>query len=263
VKGKHTVRNLVVASSMSVYGEGKYYCLECGVIRPRTRSLEQLKERQWEVFCPTHQVPLKPIPIDEDASLHPASIYAVSKRDQEEACLVIGRAYAIPTIVFRYFGVYGQRQSLSNPYAGLMAMFASRLINGKPPLVFEDGEQIRDFIHVLDVVRANLLAIRRIGPEYEVYNLGTGKPTSVVEIAKILARYINPSIQPELAGQARKGDIRHCYADMSKIRDRWDFVPKVALEEGLAEVAEWASKNVAIDKMDYMRSELKARQIFV
>ena len=164
------VEKLVLASSMSIYGEGKYLCAQCSEIAPPLRNSSQLKARQWEMVCPQCGEVLTPIPTDESKPLQCSSIYALSKKDQEEMCLLFGRTYGIPVVGLRYFNIYGPRQALSNPYTGVAAIFASRLLNGKPPLVFEDGKQMRDFVSVRDVVQANLLAIeserrRRYGVE--------------------------------------------------------------------------------------------------
>src|SRR6266481_8010615 len=156
---KTQIRKLVVASSMSICGDGGYHCSHCGNVAPPLRSTEQLRLRKWELECPRWKNELLPVATNEDKPLFPTSVYAISKQDQEQLCLVMGRAYGIPTIAFRYFNVYGTRQALSNPYTGVCAIFCSRLLNDRPPLIFEDGEQSRDFIHVNDIVQANLLAL--------------------------------------------------------------------------------------------------------
>lgn len=264
VENRYSIHKLVVASSMSVYGEGAYRCACCHKeMRPQRRPLQQLEQRKWEVMCDNCGSALNPIPITEDASLHPASTYAITKRDQEEMCLSVGQAYQIPTIALRYFGVYGPRQALSNPYAGLMAMFASRLLNGKAPLIFEDGNQIRDFIHVSDVARANVHALQATTGSNQAYNLSRGEPVRVVDVANILARIINPTIVPEVACVYRKGDVRHCFADISRLRNQFGFEPQVALEQGLEELASWAQEKTAVDNIDTMRSKLSERQLLI
>ena len=186
VNKEHSVKKLVVASSMSIYGEGKYVCEGCGVVYPKLRPNEQLKAEEWEMKCPNCGKEVKAVPTDEDKPLHPTSIYAISKRDQEEMSLVAGRAYGIPTVALRYFNVYGPRQSLSNPYTGVCAIFSSRIKNNSSPVIFEDGWQSRDFISVYDIVQANILVMNKNSADYEVFNVGTGKPTSISEVAKVL-----------------------------------------------------------------------------
>lgn len=264
VNHRHSIRKLLVASSMSVYGEGAYICPNTGeLLRPQKRTMRQLEQRKWEMFCDNCRSALNPVPIKEDAALHPASVYAITKRDQEEMWLAVGRAYEIPTIAFRYFGVYGPRQTLSNPYAGLMAMFVARISNGKAPLVFEDGNQIRDFIHVSDVARANIRALHVPSDGCQVYNLSRGEPVRVIDVANILCTIINPAIGPEITNLYRKGDVRHCYADILRLRNELRYEPMVTLEQGLSELAEWAKGKATVDQIDRMRSELLSRQILV
>jgi dTDP-L-rhamnose 4-epimerase len=263
VNRRHTISKIVMASSMSVYGEGLYACPECGPVRPPSTRSPVSETADWEQRCSKHNHILRPVPIDESAKLLPASVYAISKRDQEDLCLTVGHAYRIPTIAFRYFGVYGRRQALSNPYAGLMAMFASRLVNNKAPLIFEDGLQIRDFIHVTDVAAAVILGVERDSQEWEAYNLGNGRPTTIRYVAETLARFIRTGIEPEILGKYRKGDIRHCYGSTTKIEQRLGFKPQVSLDDGLLEVASWAMSSVAEDYVDAMRSELIGMDLLV
>ena len=257
--GKHQVEKLIVASSMSIYGEGKYECPECGVVYPRMRSLEKLRSRVWEMECPHCGRTLSPLPTDEDKPLHPASVYAISKRDQEEMCLCVGRAYGIPTVALRYFNVYGPRQALSNPYTGVAAIFSARLLNGNPPLIFEDGLQSRDFVHVSDVVRASLLAMKSEEANYEAFNVGTGRPLRVIDMAHALCRKLRPDIEPVIVNRFREGDIRHCYADISKIRARLGFEPRVRFEEGIEDLIGWIEEQTAADRVELAKEELARR----
>ncbi|PWT93583.1 MAG: nucleoside-diphosphate-sugar epimerase, partial [Blastocatellia bacterium] len=207
------IKKLVVASSMSIYGEGAYRCAKCGDVYPQLRPSSQLLERRWEVECPTCNEVLTPVPTKETKPLFPTSVYAVTKQDQEQFCLVVGRSYGIPTVALRYFNVYGTRQALSNPYTGVCAIFSARLLNGNSPMIFEDGEQSRDFVHVSDIVQANLLALESDRANYEAINVGTGVATSVSEVSRLLAGGLGQNIQPEIVGKYREGDIRHCVAD--------------------------------------------------
>ena len=267
--GQHHIKKLIVASSMSIYGEGQYECTEHGVVYPKLRSPEQLAARQWELRCPmvverstpnvqrsTCNAPLKPLPTDEDKPLHPTSIYAITKRDHEEMFLAVGRAYGIPTVALRYFNTYGPRQALSNPYTGVAAIFSARLLNGKPPLVFEDGRQRRDFIHVSDIAQANYLALRRPEADYEVLNIGTGVPHSVLDVADLLAAKMGLDLRPSIEGKYRAGDVRHCYADISKARQRLGFEPRVAFEDGIKDLIEWVRVQQAEDRVERAAEEL-------
>jgi dTDP-L-rhamnose 4-epimerase len=236
---KGQVEKLIIASSMSIYGEGKYLCAQCGETAPPLRSTEQLKQKQWEVNCPKCGEVLTPIPTDESKPLQCSSIYALSKKDQEEMCLLYGRTYDLPVVALRYFNIYGPRQALSNPYTGVAAIFASRLLNGNHPLIFEDGRQMRDFVSVQDVVQANLLAMERSGADGMALNIGSGEPISIREVASALADALDTTIPAELTGKYRAGDIRHCFGDISAARKYLGYDPKVRFTEGVKGLVEW------------------------
>src|SRR5215468_9231812 len=187
INRRSQIRKLIVASSMSIYGEGAYRNAGSEVVYPQIRPAKQLTERQWEPLCPRTGAVLTPIGTPEEKPLVPTSVYAVTKQDQEQFCLVVGRAYGIPAVALRYFNVYGTRQALSNPYTGVCAIFSSRLLNDQRPVIFEDGEQTRDFVHVSDIVQANLLALETDRADYQVVNVGTGRATSVKEVMRMLA----------------------------------------------------------------------------
>lgn len=260
VKRPTQFRKLFVASSMSIYGEGAYKCGGCGkVVHPFLRSDEQLDAHAWEYQCSDCDDKLIAIGTPEDKPLFPTSVYAVSKQVQEQYCLSVGRAYKIPTVAFRYFNVYGTRQSLSNPYTGICAIFSSRLMNDQPPLIFEDGEQTRDFVNVKDIARANVLALETDKADYQSINIGTGRPTSVKQVAHLLAKGLGKSIEPEIVGKYRGGDIRHCVADISKARALLGFEPQVSLENGLAELLEWLGHQKAEDRVASATAELTSR----
>jgi dTDP-L-rhamnose 4-epimerase len=255
---EHNVKKLIVASSMSIYGEGKYECSDCGIVYPPLRSNEELKNKKWEMRCPSCGKVVKPVPTDENKPLQPTSIYAISKKDQEEMCLAVGRAYGIPTVALRYFNIYGPRQALSNPYTGVCAIFSSRIKNDNPPIIFEDGLQTRDFISVHDIVHANLLVMEKSKADYEVFNVGTGKPTSILDIARTLSKLYGKNLKPEIVNKYRSGDIRHCYADISKIK-KLGFKPAVSFEAGMHELVEWGMTQKAEDKTEAAYRELKER----
>jgi dTDP-L-rhamnose 4-epimerase len=188
-----------------------------------------------------------------------SSVYALTKYDQERLCLIFGAAYGVPAVALRFFNVYGPRQALSNPYTGVLAIFASRLLNDRPPLVYEDGAQRRDFVSVKDVARACRLALERNGADGRVVNIGSGRSVSVTELAEELAALLGKDIEPELTGKARVGDIRHCFADVSLARELLGFEARVELEDGMRELAEWLEGQVAVDRVDAASSELAAR----
>lgn len=256
---RHGVKKMMVASSMSIYGEGQYECASCGPVFPKLRPITQLESRDWEMKCPQCGRAVASAPTGEGKPLLPTSVYAVSKRDQEEMCLSVGRAYDIPTVALRYFNVYGPRQALSNPYTGVAAIFSSRLLNGQPPVVFEDGRQGRDFVHVSDIVQANLLAMESDEADYEVFNVGTGRLTSLLELVDLLNRELREGEEPiasEVVGKFRVGDVRDCFADVSKIRGRLGYEPKVSFEEGCKDLAAWVRSQMADDKVDTAIDEL-------
>jgi len=261
VNGGHGVRRLVVASSMSIYGEGRYRCAACGLVAPDLRPRVQLEARDWEMRCPTCRASVEPVPTDEDKPLKPTSVYAITKRDQEELCLCVGRAYDIPTVALRLFNVYGPRQALSNPYTGVAAIFSSRLRNHQPPLVFEDGLQSRDFVHVSDIVQAFSLALARTDVADVTLNVGTGRATSVIVIARGLGRALGVPLAPEVLGRFREGDIRHCVADITRAQRVLGYVPRVRLEEGLAELAEWSRSQAPEDRVAQARTELEDKRL--
>ena len=260
VKRRPQIEKLVVASSMSIYGEGAYACDACGPVQPKLRELSQLLDRDWELNCPRCGAKVKPIPTNEDKPLIPSSIYAISKQDQEQFCIVVGRAYNIPVVALRYFNVYGPRQALSNPYTGVCAIFSARLLKDQAPLVFEDGEQTRDFVHVSDIVQANLLALETDKADYQALNVGTGSPISITEISNMLARGLNKNIEPQITGKYREGDIRHCVADISRARTLLGYEPKVKLADGIPELLEWVRQQQVGDTSK-ANTELEQHQL--
>lgn len=252
------VERLVAASSMSIYGEGLYRDEAGTAIEAPERPLEQLRRKDWTVRS-SGGAPLQPVPTPETKQPALASLYALSKYDQERMCLMIGQAYGIPTTALRFFNVYGPRQALSNPYTGVLAIFGSRLLNDKPPLVFEDGNQRRDFVSVYDIARACRLALESEAAVGEVFNIGSGEVRTVSDVARQLARVMNKDIAPEVAGYFRTGDIRHCYADIGKARDRLGYAPREDFGTALQEFAHWVAGQYAEDRGEHARDELVAR----
>jgi dTDP-L-rhamnose 4-epimerase len=231
------------------------------MINPKLRSNEQLAARQWEFSCPQCGGTLTPLPTNEDKPLFPSSVYAISKQDQEQFCLTVGRAYDIPTVALRYFNVYGTRQALSNPYTGVCAIFSGRLLNDQRPMIFEDGGQTRDFVHINDIVQANMLALEKDEANYNVFNVGTGRPISIREIFQMLARSLGKDIEPEIVGKYREGDIRHCIADISFIRRKLGYAPSVRLEDGIPQLIEWVREQQAINDSKGATAELEKHQL--
>ncbi len=260
VNEEHDVKKLIVASSMSIYGEGAYECDDCGIVYPKLRTIEQFRSRDWDIKCPNCGKNVKAIPTPEEKPLYPTSIYAITKRDQEEMCLVTGQAYGIPTVALRYFNVYGPRQSLSNPYTGVAAIFSSRIKNNNPPIIFEDGLQSRDFVNVDDIVEANLLVMKKNSADYNAFNVGTGNPANILEIAEILSKLYGKDIKPDIVNKYRMGDIRHCYADISKIR-KLGFEPKVRFKDGMRKLVEWGRIQEARDLSEKATQELVERNL--
>jgi dTDP-L-rhamnose 4-epimerase len=250
---------LVVASSMSIYGEGEYECDDHGRVAPRPRPEEQLLARNWECVCPECGRELAPVPTSEQKPLIPTSVYAITKRDHEELSLVVGGAYGIPTVALRFFNVYGPGQALSNPYTGVAAIFASRLLNQKAPIIFEDGRQSRDFVHVSDIVRGILLALESEDAVGQAVNIGTGRPSTVSDIASILADGLGVDIAGEVVDQYRAGDIRHCVADTGRAETLLGFRASVSLEDGMRDLVGWLADQEAVDRVEAATSELAER----
>ena len=247
---------IVVASSMSIYGEGKYDCHACGEVAPSARPIAQLQAKLWETTCPNCEETLTPVPTSEDKPLQCTSIYALSKKDQEEMTLLFSRVYGIPAVALRYFNIYGRRQSLSNPYTGVAAIFASRLLNHKAPIIFEDGQQMRDFVSVHDIVQANLLAMENSGGDGGAINIGSGHPVTICEVAFGLGRALGLRLPANITGKYRTGDVRHCFADINAATQRLGYSPRTSFQEGLGELAAWLESQHAEDKVDQALEQL-------
>ncbi len=262
-RGNHQVRRMAVASSMSIYGEGEYRIAgNDESVAPPLRTRAQLEARQWELESDGQL--LEPTPTSEDKPLKPASIYAVNKRDHEEMFLAVGAALDIPTVALRLFNAYGSRQALSNPYTGVAAIFISRLLNDQPPLVFEDGNQKRDFVHVLDVADAFATVLDSERPGFDTYNVGSGQGITINEIARVLARLLRKNIAPEILNRYRVGDIRHCFADVSRIERDYGYRPTRAFEAGMSELIAWVGSAARpVDRSDQSMAELSRGHLIV
>jgi dTDP-L-rhamnose 4-epimerase len=261
VNEEHSVKKLIVASSMSAYGEGIYKCPDCGLIKPKLRTEKQMKQNKWEIICSCGKTAI-PVPTPESKPQQPTSVYALSKMDQEKLCLMIGKTYGIPTVALRYFNVYGPRQSLSNPYTGVTAIFMSRLKNNNPVVIYEDGLQTRDFISVHDIAKANIHALNNSNCNYNVYNVGSGIARSIKEIAETLKRLTQSNAEIQITGEFRKGDIRHCFADITKLKATgWE--PEISFERGMQELLDWSANAEADDKFEQARKELEDKGLMV
>ena len=263
VARREQVHRLVVASSMSIYGEGLYQDASGSTSDAVERSPEQLRDHEWEARGPGGHA-LSPLPTPESKPPSLASVYALSKFDQERMCLMVGRAYGIATTALRFFNVFGTRQALSNPYTGVLAIFASRLLNGRRPAIFEDGLQRRDFVSVTDVAAACRLAYEVPDAAGRVFNIGSGHSYTVREVAERVARAVGmPHVQPDVSGKYRVGDIRHCFADIRLAQRVLGYEPKTLLEDGLGELAAWLDTQTAVDRVDAATAELDRRGLAI
>ena len=253
------VERLVVASSMSIYGEGLYRSGTEVISTGVERSMAQLRAGRWEP-ADENGNPLEPVATPETKPPALSSVYALSKYVQERMCLMIGRAYSIPTVALRFFNVYGPRQSLSNPYTGVLAIFGSRYLNGRPPVIFEDGWQKRDFVSVHDVARACRLCLDAPEAVDNVLNIGSGQACTIRGLAQLMGQALGcENIAPLINGKYRMGDVRHCFADISRARSLIGFSPQVALHEGIVELANWLEGQQVEDHFDRASEELNTR----
>jgi dTDP-L-rhamnose 4-epimerase len=256
---EHDIKKLVIASSMSIYGEGAYKISGSDQYVFVERTLDQLRNGNWEPL-PVSTLPIEPVATSENKLPSLASVYALSKYDQEQMCLMIGKSYNIETVALRFFNVFGTRQALSNPYTGVLAIFASRYLNNKQPVIFEDGNQIRDFVSVSDIIRACRLTLEKNSLHGQVFNIGSGKKYSINEIAQKIGYYLNKShIAPIKSGKYRAGDIRHCFADISKAGKYLSYTPEIDIDKGIKELVPWLETQIAVDNVDYATSELIER----
>ncbi len=257
------VRRLIVASSMSLYGEGLYRNASGGVVGDAERAPDDLRAGHWELRDAAG-APLTPIATPETKTPVISSVYALGKHAQERLCLMIGRAYGIETVALRFFNVFGTRQALSNPYTGALAIFAAQLLNGRRPILFEDGGQLRDLVSVHDIARACVLALQVPAAAGETINVGSGHPTTIAELARRLAEALGrPELEPHATQEFRAGDIRHCFADIAKARAILGYTPTVSLQQGLGDFVGWLEGQVAIDRVATAMNELARRGLAV
>ena len=260
-KHRDHIKKLIVAASMSEYGEGLYHCKVCGNIKPDLRKESEIKKRKWDLYCPKGHGQLTPKPTTETTPLFCNSIYALNKEDQENMTMVIGKAFKIPVVALRYFNVYGPRQSLSNPYTGVAAIFISRIKAGKGPTIFEDGKQSRDFVSVHDIVTANLAVMKSKQADYQVFNVGSGSSISITDLGGAILSVMNTKLQLKITNDYRKGDIRHCFSDIHEIKKMVGWQPMVNFQAGMKELVEWSEKERSNDLFEGAQKILKLKGV--
>lgn len=260
---KHTIKKMVIASSRSIYGEGKYHCKSCGTVYPTERKDNDMKRGDFQVKCPNCGANANLLPTDEESKIHPSSLYGITKQNQEQMVLTIGKSIGIPAVAFRYQNVYGPGQSLSNPYTGILSIFSTRIKNGNDIMIFEDGLESRDFVYIDDVVDATILGIEKDEAAYEVFNVGFGERTNVLMVAEVLKKEYASHVNIIVSGNYRLGDIRDNYADLTKIKDKLGFTPKVNFERGINRFAQWVNnQEIMTDNYDTSIEEMKLKGLF-
>ena len=261
INEKHKVKKVIFPASMTGYGEGNYKCSKCGTVRPTVRSEKQLRKKDFSMHCPNCGRIVIPMPTEEEAQEYPSSVYALTKKAQKDLLLLMGNLYKIPTVAIRFFNIYGPRQSLSNPYTGVTAIFISRIKNNKPAIVYEDGSQTRDFLSVHDAVDVLIKAMEKKSLDYKLINVGSGKPTPIKEVGTIIAKLLGKPKLLKISYKFRKNDVMHCYADISKAKKLLNFKPKITLKQGLEELVKWSLNEKAEDSFGKAEEELKKKSI--
>lgn len=260
---KHSVKKIIVASSRAIYGEGKYKCVQHGDVYPESRKDSDMQNGAFELKCPFCGAELSLMPTDEDSKINPSSIYGITKYNQEQMVLTVGKSLNIPSVVFRYQNVYGPGQSLSNPYTGILSIFSTSIKNKNDINIFEDGKESRDFVFIDDVVDATILGLEKEAADYEVFNVGSGKATDVLTVANTLKKAYGENIEITVSGNYRLGDIRHNYAELLKIKNKLGFVPKVAFHDGIEKFVKWVEKqDVMIDNYEKSILEMKEKGLY-
>lgn len=258
-----TIKKMIIASSRSIYGEGKYRTPDGKIVFPEARKDDDMRNGDFEVKCPISGSVVELLPTDEDSKIHPSSVYGITKQNQEQMVLTVGKALNIPAIAFRYQNVYGPGQSLSNPYTGILSIFSTLIKNGKDINIFEDGKESRDFVFIDDVVNATILGIEKEEPGWQVYNVGSGVPTDVLTVASTLKRKYNSDVAINITGNYRLGDIRHNYADLSLINKDLGFVPQYDFETGITRFANWVNEQeIQESKYEESLTEMKSKGLY-
>lgn len=260
---KHSVQKMLIASSRAIYGEGKYECSSCGIVYPNERKNEDMAKGDFHIKCPKCCVNAKLLATDEESKIHPSSIYGITKQVQEQMFMLMGKSLNIPAVAFRYQNVYGAGQSLSNPYTGILSIFSTRIKNGNDINIFEDGKESRDFVYIDDVVDATILGIEKDEANNEVFNVGLGCAIDVNTVASTLVKAYESNSEITISGNYRLGDIRDNYADLTKIKSKLGFDPKVSFDEGIRRFTNWVnSQDVVEDKYENSINEMKEKGLY-
>lgn len=260
---KHSVQKMIIASSRSIYGEGKYDCAKCDTVYPNERKDEDMMKADFAVKCPHCGIDVKLVATDEESKIHPSSIYGITKQVQEQMFMVMGKSLNIPAVAFRYQNVYGAGQSLSNPYTGILSIFSTRIKNGNDINIFEDGKESRDFVYVDDVVNATVLGIEKDEANYEVFNVGLGQAIDINTVANTLVKAYSSNSKIIISGNYRLGDIRDNYADLTKIKAKLGFAPKVSFEGGIKSFTSWVERQeIFEDKYEKSIDEMKRKGLY-
>lgn len=260
---KHSIQKVIVASSRAIYGEGKYICKSHGAVYPTCRLEYDMLKGDYECKCPLCGEMVELSATDEESRIHPSSVYGITKQNQEQLVLAVGKSIGIPSVAFRYQNVFGPGQSLSNPYTGILSIFSTQILNGNSINIFEDGKECRDFVYIDDVVDATILGLENNAANYEVFNVGTGVPIDVLTVAKTLLLNYNRSVEINVKNNFRIGDIRHNYADIQKIQRLLGYFPKWDFESGIKMFVDWVkTQKVQEDKYQESINELKLKGLF-
>jgi len=260
---RNQVKKIVVASSRSVYGEGKYICEEHGVVYPAARTDADMCKGDFEVKCPKCVRNVELLPTDESSKLHPTSVYGHSKQSQEELCMIVGKSIGVPVVAFRFQNVYGPGQSLKNPYTGILSIFSTRIKNGNEISIFEDGLETRDFVYIEDVTDAIILGVDDDKANYQSFNVGSGEKTNVITVAETLKEKYGSSVKIAITGNYRLGDIRHNLGDLAKIKNYLNYVPQYSFKQGISEFVDWVEgQSIEADYYDKSINEMKNKGLY-
>ncbi len=259
----HTIKKVVVAASRAIYGEGKYNCKEHGIVYPTERIDSDMAKGDFHCKCPICGINVEILPTTEDSKIHPTSVYGITKQNQEQLVLTVCKSLGIAAVGYRYQNVYGPGQSLSNPYTGILSIFSTRIKNGNSINIFEDGKETRDFVYIDDVADATILGLEKDEANSNVYNVGTGVATDVVTVASTLSKYYEKEVPIQISGNYRLGDIRHNFADISKIKRELDFEPKWSFDKGIEAFTNWVNQQeIPEDKYESSIAEMKKKGLY-
>lgn len=259
----HKVEKLIVAASRAVYGEGKFECEEHGVVYPKSRLEEDMSKGDFEVKCPICKNTVSMLPTDEESALHPTSVYGFTKQAQEQLCMIVGQSIKLPVVAFRFQNVYGPGQSLKNPYTGILSIFSTRIKNSNDISIFEDGYETRDFVYIDDVTDAIILGIENDNANFKVFNVGSGEKIDVLTVANTLKDKYGTNVKINVTGNFRLGDIRHNLGDLTYIKEKLNYEPKVSFKEGISNFVDWVEKQeIESDNYDKSIQEMKDKGLY-